>query len=71
MAMGNATVMPAIAMAAEKRILAALKIKPPSNALIIFDELACCRSVIKLLPSLPTLPNVSADRREKRRMPMT
>ena len=55
MAIGNATDIPAMAIAAEKRMLAALKIKPPSNALRIFVESACCRSIKKLLPFFPTL----------------
>ena len=58
-------------MAAENNILAALKIIPPINALMMLDESACCKSFIKLLPWLPMLPKVNADKMENNKIPIT
>ncbi|MNN49217.1 hypothetical protein D3C81_1637290 [compost metagenome] len=66
---GNATAIPASAMAEERRILAALKIIPPNRALKICWDSACFRSAIKGLPSSPWLPNVKAKISESRKIP--
>ncbi len=65
--------MPAIAIAAEVRSLAALKIIPPIKALVnyIITESACLRSSVKLLPCVPVLPSVKAATTENSRMPIT
>ncbi len=68
---GKATDMPAIAIAAENKMFAALKITPPSNALPTFALSACLRSSANDLPSSPILPRVSAEMIEKSRIPIT
>ena len=68
---GKATAIPATAMEADKSILAALKMTPPKNALPMFDKVACDKSSKKLRPSLPILPNVNAEMREKMSIPIT
>jgi hypothetical protein len=63
--------MPAIAIAATKRIFAKLKIIPPSSAENKLELSACFKSAIKALPPLPLLPSVKANRRDKIRIPNT
>ncbi len=49
----KATEMPAIDTAAKNKMLAVLKIMPPSSALTMLSLLACCISEIKSRPWIP------------------
>jgi hypothetical protein len=67
---GNATAIPAIEVAAVKRIFEALKITPPKNALNTLENLTCAISLIKGLPPDPILPIVKAIRIENKSIPI-
>lgn len=68
---GKATDIPHTAIAADSRMLDALKIIPPSNALPILEKSACLRSVRKLRPFSPWLPRVKAKNNAQSTIPNT
>ena len=68
---GKATDRPQIAIAADNRILAALKIMPPRKALPNDLISACAKLSRNPCPSEPKLPNVKAEKTEKSNTPIT
>ena len=68
---GKATDMPAMEVDADRRMLDALKITPPSRIQPKLEAEACPRSWRKGRPCEPKLPRVKASSSAKMTMPIT